>query len=199
MHTHPNDEINDPAANLLDADADVNSGGDVDYRDIPQDDTDGDTIPNDEDLDDDNDGILDADEDLCGLSAAIAFTSLGQARNVTTAGVYFFELDGEAFSTYVDANGYVQNEGNVECKFKSPYPISYKSIVPKKVECQKKLFESISPLMDVIGNNGIPKPKLRFVVFPLTINTGSAIFKGINLGPVTSGINFLSKGVAPFA
>ena len=29
--------------------------------------------------------------------------------------------------------------------------------------------------------------------------TGSAIFNGINLGPVTSGINDASNGVAPFA
>ena len=35
------------------------------------------------------------------------FTSLGQARTVTVAGVYYFNLNGTTFSTYVDANGYV--------------------------------------------------------------------------------------------
>ncbi len=49
--------------NFTDTDGDVNlSGGDVDYRDIPGDDSDGDTIANADDLDDDNDGILDLDE-----------------------------------------------------------------------------------------------------------------------------------------
>jgi hypothetical protein len=33
-----------------------------------------------------------------------------------------------------DVNGYVKNEGNVEAHVASPYPISYKSIVPKKSE-----------------------------------------------------------------
>lgn len=35
------------------------------------------------------------------------FTSLGQARSVTTAGIYHFSLLNVTFSTYVDANGYV--------------------------------------------------------------------------------------------
>jgi hypothetical protein len=58
-----NDEINTPnASNLGDADGDFNSGGDVDYRDLPGIDTDGDLILDVDDLDDDNDGILDTDE-----------------------------------------------------------------------------------------------------------------------------------------
>jgi len=36
------------------------------------------------------------------------FTELGMARNVTSAGVYYFNLTGTTFSTYVDANGWVQ-------------------------------------------------------------------------------------------
>lgn len=42
-----------------------------------------------------------------GTTSSKAFTSLGQARNVPTAGIYYFNLDGTSFSTYVDANGYV--------------------------------------------------------------------------------------------
>jgi len=36
----------------------------------------------------------------------------------------------------VDANGYVKNEGNVEAGVSSPFPVSYRSIVPKKSEVQ---------------------------------------------------------------
>ena len=36
------------------------------------------------------------------------FTTLYEARSVATAGVYFFNLGGAQFSTYVDALGYVQ-------------------------------------------------------------------------------------------
>ncbi len=74
-------------------------------------DTDGDNISDICDIDDDNDGIRDVDEGLCiedGLTSLTAFTSIGYARNITTAGVYYFNISGQTFSTYVDANGYVQ-------------------------------------------------------------------------------------------
>ncbi|QKX03820.1 Ig-like domain-containing protein [Aquimarina sp. TRL1] len=49
--------------NFPDEDGDVNSGGDVDYRDgLDDTDTDGDSVPDRVDLDDDNDGILDTEE-----------------------------------------------------------------------------------------------------------------------------------------
>ena len=41
-------------------------------------------------------------------SASQPFISLAQARTVSTAGVYYFTIAGNPFSTYVDANGYVQ-------------------------------------------------------------------------------------------
>lgn len=89
-----NDGISDPkSSGMIDADADVNSGGDLDYRDtLAGTDTDGDGIVDSVDIDDDNDGILDTVEDascLDGTTALTAFTSLGQARSVTSAGVYF--------------------------------------------------------------------------------------------------------------
>lgn len=43
-----------------------------------------------------------------GLTATTAFTSIGQASSVTTAGTYFFDLNGQTFSTYVNASGDVQ-------------------------------------------------------------------------------------------
>ena len=45
------------------------------------------------------------------------FTSLGQARGVTTAGIYHFELSGQSFSTYVDAEGYVHLLSQVDGEF----------------------------------------------------------------------------------
>ncbi|ARV14447.1 T9SS type A sorting domain-containing protein [Polaribacter sp. SA4-12] len=60
-----NDDKDTPSIHLPDTDADVNSGGDVDYRDdFDGIDTDGDGIADSTDIDDDNDGILDIDE--CG-------------------------------------------------------------------------------------------------------------------------------------
>jgi hypothetical protein len=54
-------------------------------------------------------------------------------------GLGAYGMDSHHIQRYVDANGFVQNEGNVECHVKAPYPISYKSIVPKKGECKNLL------------------------------------------------------------
>ena len=111
-YTDPNGSFDDTQTdNFTDTDSDISTGGDVDYRDIAGVlDTDNDGIPDTTDLDDDNDGILDTVENTCndGSSASNAFTSLGQARGVSSAGIYFFNIAGQQFSTYVDANGYMQ-------------------------------------------------------------------------------------------
>ena len=50
-----------------------------------------------------------------------------------------YGMDSHQVQRYVDANGYVQNEGNVEAHGFPPYPISYRSIIPKKEECNNLL------------------------------------------------------------
>ena len=54
-------------------------------------------------------------------------------------GLAAYGMDSHMIQRYVDANGYVKNEGNVECHVPSPYPISYRSIIPKKEECDNLL------------------------------------------------------------
>ena len=69
-----NGTLNDPTT-LPDTDADVGSGGDVDYRDtISVGDIDGDGVPDTDDYDDDNDGITDAQE-LCNTDFSILVSS----------------------------------------------------------------------------------------------------------------------------
>ena len=41
-------------------------------------------------------------------SGADPFTDIGQARDVTAAGLYSFNIDGSYYTTYVDAEGYIQ-------------------------------------------------------------------------------------------
>ncbi|AQS92812.1 hypothetical protein BXQ17_01470 [Polaribacter sp. BM10] len=67
---------NTPTDNFTDGDADVNIGGDLDYRDdIIGVDTDGDGITNDIDIDDDNDGIPDIIEDQADASISPTFAT----------------------------------------------------------------------------------------------------------------------------
>lgn len=54
-------------------------------------------------------------------------------------GMAAYGMDSHHIKRYVNSMGYVANEGNVEAYVKSPYPLSYQSIVPKKDECDNLL------------------------------------------------------------
>lgn len=54
-------------------------------------------------------------------------------------GMGAYGMDSHHVKRYVDVNGFVQNEGNVEAHGFAPYPISFKSIVPKENECNNLL------------------------------------------------------------
>lgn len=49
-------------------------------------------------------------------------------------GMAAYGMDSHNTQRYVNAEGFAKNEGNVEAKVKEPYPISYRSIIPKKSE-----------------------------------------------------------------
>lgn len=50
-----------------------------------------------------------------------------------------YGMDSHHVQRYVDTNGFVKNEGNVEARGLKPYPVSYRSIVPLKKECSNLL------------------------------------------------------------
>lgn len=54
-------------------------------------------------------------------------------------GMAAYGMDSHNTQRYITEDGYVKNEGNVEAKVAAPYPISYRSIVPKKSECANLL------------------------------------------------------------
>ena len=54
-------------------------------------------------------------------------------------GMAAYTMDSHHVQRYVDRNGYVKNEGNVEAPVGKPFPISYRAIVPRKDECTNLL------------------------------------------------------------
>jgi hypothetical protein len=64
-----------------------------------------------------------------------------QGRIVATesVGMGAYGMDSHHTQRYVDENGYIKNEGDVQIGIPNPYPVSYKSIVPKKSECNNLL------------------------------------------------------------
>ena len=47
-----------------------------------------------------------------------------------------YGMDSHHVQRYVDVNGYVKNEGNVEAYVADPFPISFRSIIPKRSEAR---------------------------------------------------------------
>lgn len=54
-------------------------------------------------------------------------------------GLAAYGMDSHHIQRYISPDGTVKNEGNVEAGVKGPYPISYRSIVPKASECNNLL------------------------------------------------------------
>ena len=54
-------------------------------------------------------------------------------------GMGAYGMDSHNVQRYIDKNGFVKNEGNLEVIVPSPYPISYYAITPKKSECSNLL------------------------------------------------------------
>jgi hypothetical protein len=50
-------------------------------------------------------------------------------------GLAAYGMDSHHTQRYITSEGYVRNEGNIQAEVKAPYPISYRSIVPKQKEC----------------------------------------------------------------
>jgi hypothetical protein len=50
-------------------------------------------------------------------------------------GMAAYGMDSHHVNRYINSGGFVSNEGNVEAPVNAPFPISYRSIVPKKEEC----------------------------------------------------------------
>jgi len=54
-------------------------------------------------------------------------------------GLASYTMDSHHAQRYITKKGHVLNEGNVEATVHKPFPISYRSIVPKKTECTNLL------------------------------------------------------------
>jgi len=63
----------------------------------------------------------------------------GRAEAADAVGLAAYGMDSHHVQRYVDAAGHARNEGDVEVGGFSPYPISYRSIVPGAGQCENLL------------------------------------------------------------
>lgn len=54
-------------------------------------------------------------------------------------GMAAYGMDSHHVQRYVTSEGYVKNEGNVEARVRGPYPISYRSMLPREKQCKNLL------------------------------------------------------------
>ena len=109
-----NDGINPPSAsNLGDEDNDLGSGGDVDYRDIHEQDSDNDGIPDVDDIDDDNDGIPDVVEENGDSNRDTDGDGIPDRLDLDSDGDGILDIE-EANGTDTDGDGRVDNPVDVD-------------------------------------------------------------------------------------
>lgn len=76
---------------------------------------------------------------MLGLSVMTENETLGKKAVQQSVGMGSYSLDAHNAQRYVKEDGFVQNEGDIGVHPKTPYSISYGSIVPKKAECENLL------------------------------------------------------------
>jgi len=63
----------------------------------------------------------------------------GWAVAPDSIGMGSYQMDSHNVQRYVDESGYVRNEGDIQVGGFDPYPISYRSIIPREGECENLL------------------------------------------------------------
>ena len=76
---------------------------------------------------------------MVGLYVMTQLNCQGKIEVENSIGMGAYTMDSHHVQRYVDTNGHVRNEGDVEVGGFGPYPIAYGSIVPKKEECANLL------------------------------------------------------------
>ena len=99
-------------------------------------------------------------------------------------GLAAYGMDSHHTQRYVDVNGYVQNEGNVECGVQSPYPISYRSIIPRQTECANLLVPVCLSATHIAFGSIRMEPVFMVLGQSSAIAASIAIDKGIALQEV---------------
>lgn len=76
---------------------------------------------------------------MAGHSVMTEHEILGTRPVTDSIGMGSYTLDSHNIQRYITPEGYVQNEGDFGVHVPKPYSISYKSILPKKNECENLL------------------------------------------------------------
>ena len=94
-------------------------------------------------------------------------------------GLAAYGMDSHHVQRYVTKEGFVKNEGNIEAHVKGPYPISYRSIVPKEKECSNLLVPVCLSATHIAFGSIRMEPVFMVLGQSAAIAASMAIDKGI--------------------
>ena len=101
-------------------------------------------------------------------------------------GLAAYTMDSHNIQRYVDENGYVRNEGDMQVGGFPPYPISYRSIVPKESECTN-LFVPMCPSSSHMAFGSI---RMEPVFMVLAESSATAAMQAIDEGVTVQKIDY---------
>jgi len=99
-------------------------------------------------------------------------------------GLAAYGMDSHHVQRYVTSEGFVKNEGNVEAHVKGPYPISYRSIVPKEKQCKNLLVPVCLSATHIAFGSIRMEPVFMVLGQSASIAASIAIEKGISVQQV---------------
>jgi hypothetical protein len=76
---------------------------------------------------------------MVGAYMMIEQNCRGSRRAEDSVGLAAYTMDSHNIQRYVTANGFVRNEGDVQVGGFPPYPISYRSLIPRADQCSNLL------------------------------------------------------------
>ena len=100
----------------------------------------------------------------------------GQIEAADPVGLAAYTMDSHNVQRYADKNGKARNEGNVEIGGFPPYPISFRSIIPKRKECTNLLV----PVCLSSSHIAFGSIRMEPVFMVLSQSAGAAAVQAIN-------------------
>lgn len=111
----------------------------------------------------------------------------GGARQVAdSAGLGCYPMDSHVTQRYVDAQGWVRNEGNIGGKVPQPYAISYRALVPKQTDCDNLLV----PVCCSASHAGYGSIRMEPVFMILGQTAGTAAALAIDSQITVQAVNY---------
>lgn len=110
-------------------------------------------------------------------------------------GMGAYGMDSHHTQRYVNEEGFVKNEGNVEARVAAPYPISYRSITPKREECSNLLV----PICLSASHIAFGSIRMEPVFMVLGQSAATAASLAIDAGSAVQEVPYASLGPALLA